>query len=211
MKYFTIIIAGMIIFFGSFPSSVLSTDMSGRETLGLRFGGIFSPGKLDDNFGKGSELEIHFVEGLGSWFGLGFSLSTHYFGRSLSSEKDLEYTGLAASVKMEVYSLTAGFETYLDLGRRITVGTETGGGLYTSSAVIPAGIFEGRITRNDLGYFAGFRINYRITSGGLSAELAGKYHHIFSGSDQSHIIYAYTGETTADFFQLTIGLNFFTR
>ncbi|MBN2185001.1 MAG: hypothetical protein JW746_06700 [Candidatus Krumholzibacteriota bacterium] len=201
----------MILSFAFLPSSVLSTDMSGRETLGLRLGGIFSPGEIDNNFGKGSELEIHFVEGLGSWFGLGFSLSTHHFGRSLDSEKDFEYTGLTGSVKMEVYSLTAGFETYFDLGRRITVGTETGGGLYTSSAVIPSGIYEGRITRNDLGYFAGFRINYLITSGGLSAELAGKYHHIFSGSDPSHVIYAYTGERSADFFQLTIGLNFFTR
>ncbi len=193
------------------PSRAVSSDMSGRETLGLRIGGVLGTGRLEDSFGNGSELEIHFVEGLGSWFGVGISLSTHYFGRSEDSEKDFEYTGLTSSVKLEIYSLTAAFETYFDLGRRMTFGTETGGGLYTSSAVIPSGIYEGRITRNDLGYFAGFRLNYRITSGGLNAELAGKYHHIFSGSDQSHVIYAYTDQTTADFFQLTIGLNFFTR
>ncbi|MBN2070546.1 MAG: hypothetical protein JW814_03725 [Candidatus Krumholzibacteriota bacterium] len=194
-----------------FPFSLYSADMKSRETLGIRIGGVFSPGKLDHSFGKGSELEIHFVEGLGSWFGLGFSLSTHYFGRSLDRELDLDYTGLNRSIKLEIYSLTTCFESYFDLGQRLVFGTETGAGLYTSSAVIVSGFYEGRITRNDPGLYAGLKLYYRITEGGLGAEMAFKYHHIYSGSDRSHVIYAYTGETEADFFQLTIGFNFFTR
>ncbi len=185
--------------------------MKGREKLGIRIGGIFSPGKLDDSFGKGTELEIHFVEGLGTWFGIGVSLSTHNFGRSLDIEKDFDYTGNPRTVEMEVYSLTVGFVTYRKIYGRITLSTDTGFGLYTSSAIIPSGIWEGRITKNDPGLYAGLDINYRLTERGLSVELSGRYNHIYSDNKLPHVIYAYTGQDHAGFFQLTIGVNIYTR
>lgn len=188
-----------------------SQGIKGREILGGRIGGIFSTGGLDATFGKGTEMELHFIEGLGSWYGIDFALSAHNFGKSLDSEKDFDYINEYRTVELELYSLTVGAVAMKDLPGRFSSSIEGGFGLYTISAVIPAGFYEGRITKNRLGLYTGLFLHYRLTSGGLALEFGGKYHHVFSGDDPEQVIFAYTGENQTDIFQITVGLTLYTK
>ena len=193
------------------PSSCRPQGIKGREMLGGRFGGIITSGELNDSFGHGSELEIHFTEGLGSWYGVGFSLSMHNLGRSLDREKDIDYTGLDRSVKAGVYSVTAGMTTFNRISRKIYLGAEAGIGLYTVTATIPSGIWEGRITRNEFGFNGGVDIYYALNDRGLSIDLGAKYHYLLSGKDPLQVLYAYTGEEGCGFTQVTLGIILFTN
>lgn len=186
-------------------------SIDGREIFGVRVGGVFSAMELDEAFGKGSELEIHFVEGLGSWYGIGVALSGHDFGKSRDREADLDFTGTTRAVDLLIYSITGAFYAQTGLSERLSGQFEAGGGLYTTTASIPAGAFlEGRITKNQPGIYTGAGLSYRITDGGLSLGMICKFHYVFSGDHYKQAIYFYTGEERAHFFQIAVGVTFFT-
>jgi len=185
--------------------------IKGREIFGVRFGGIGSTMELNDAFGSGSELEIFFVEGLTSWFGIGAALSGHNFGKSKDPDKDLEFLGIPQPVEVSILSMALTLYGQRSFSSRVTGAAEGGGGLYTTSAKIPAGAFaEGRITKNQLGLFCGASLSYRITDGGIALNLGGKFHYVFSGSDPRQALYIYTGREAVHFFQITLGVTIFT-
>ena len=193
------------------PAMAFSQGFKGREILGLRLGGVVSSGSVEDTFGRGSELELHFMEGLGSWYGIDISLSMHNFGRSLSREKNIDFTGFDRAVKAEIFSLTAGLVGIRQVTDRISLGIDGGMGLYPITAVIPEGIWEGRITRNQFGLYTGANIYYSLNKRGLSLDIGAKYHYVFSGDDPLQIFYVYTGEDRLQFVQMTVGIVFYTR
>ena len=186
-------------------------SIKGREILGVRLGGIHSTSGLDEAFGSGSELEVYFYHGLSPSSALGVSLSMHDFGKSLLREKDLEYLGIQQTVEYSVYSLTGGLMTKADLSKKIRVSGEAGGGLYASTAEIPAGpTTSGRITYNQLGAYVGGEICWRVTRGGMHIGLGGKWHYMWTGTDYRQVVWVYTGEDYAHFFEVTIGISFYT-
>jgi hypothetical protein len=186
--------------------STRAQGIKGEEILGLRIGAVLSSGSLNSTFGRGTEIEIHFIEGLGSWFGITFSLSSHNFGESKDEEKNRLYTGDAfLRVDLEIYSATIGFITYNDIGDKFSATTEAGGGLYTINTVIPAGFYEGNITDNQYGFYAGAGLLYRLSKS-LSLNVNGKYHYVFSGDEDKHALYFYTGKERTQYFQFTFGV-----
>lgn len=186
-------------------------SIKGREILGVRLGGIHATSGLDEAFGSGSELEVYFYHGLSTSSALGISLSMHDFGKSKDPEKDLEYLGIPMPVEYSVYSLTGCLMRKTDLSKKIRLSGELGGGLYASTAEIPAGpTSTGRITYNQLGLYAGGEIWWRVTRGGMHIGLGGKWHYMFTGTDYRQVVYTYTGEDYAHFFQITIGVSFYT-
>lgn len=200
-----------VLAFASALSPACAESIDGKEIFGVRVGGVFSTMELDDAFGRGSELEIHFVEGIGSWYGIGIALSGHDFGKSRDRQADIDFTGTTRPVDLLIYSITGAFYAQTGLGGRLTGTLEAGGGLYTTTASVPAGVFlEGRITKNQPGIYTGAGLSYRITDGGLAIGMICKFHYVFSGDHYKQAIYFYTGEERAHFFQLAVGVTFFT-
>ncbi len=192
------------------PTPLCSQGIKGKELLGVRIGAVLSSGNLNTAFGQGTEIELHFIEGIGTWFGVTITLSSHNFGESKDISKNLEYTGNAfLNVDLEIYSATVGFITHTSIGGRFSSTAEIGGGLYTINTVIPAGFYEGTITDNQYGFYGGAGFLYRLTKS-LSLNLNGKYHYVFSGKDETHAIYFYTGRERTQYYQVTIGVMFFT-
>ena len=66
-------------------------------------------GVMNDIFGSGTEMELHFIEGLGTWFGVDIALSAHNLGDSKDRQKNIDYTGLNRPVELGIYSVTAAF------------------------------------------------------------------------------------------------------
>lgn len=188
------------------PPVCHSQGIKGEEILGVRIGAVVSSGNLNTAFGRGTEIEIHFIEGLGSWFGVTFSLSSHNFGESKNEEKNLAYTGNAfLNVDLQIYSATVGCITHTSIGEHLAMTAEAGGGLYTINTVIPAGFYEGNITDNQYGFYGGLGVLYRLSKS-LSLNLNGKYHYVFSGEGNKHAIYFYTGKERTSYYQIAVGI-----
>ena len=204
-------ISAILLLAASLPGSSGAQGLKGRELLGVRLGGAVSPGAVRDAFGDGSELELHFTEGLGAWFGIDVALSMHNFGRARTEITDPTSYYWNMKPEAEVYSLTVGFMAMRDISQRISLASDAGIGLYTINAVIPAGIYEGRVYRNQLGLYGGMNLYYALNSRGLSLDIGAKYHYVFSGDDPLQVLHVYTGEDRLGFFQMTLGIVFFTR
>jgi hypothetical protein len=184
--------------------------IKGRELLGLRAGGIISAGDVNKIFGNGSELEIHFIEGLNPWLGINISLSSHNLGESNDNEKDIEYNGgLDRPVKCHIFSVTAAAVTVSEITSKFSSTIELGLGLYTISGARQAGLYEGTNTYNQFGLYGGSGLLYRLTKS-LFINANMKYHYVFSGSDYWNVIYFYTGEDRISFFQIAVGIAIFT-
>ena len=176
--------------------------LKGREILGLRVGGVLSSGPLNDKFGDGSEIEIHFIEGLKPWLGINIALSSHNFGESLDRNMNIEYTGLDRPVTAAVLAVS-------HFGDRLSPTIEGGFGLYTLNGVIQAGLYEGSITDNQVGFYGGAGLLYRLTRS-LFLNANAKYHYIISGDDWRSTVYFYTGEKRISLYQIAIGIAIYT-
>jgi len=183
--------------------------IKGREILGLRVGGVLSSGPVNDKFGDGSEIEVHFIDGLNPWFGINIALSSHNLGDSKDRDMNIEYTGLDRPVKLQIFSVTAAAVAVKRIGDRFAPTIEAGFGLYTLNGVIQAGIYEGSITDNQFGFYGGAGVLYRLTRS-LFLNANAKYHYIFSGDDWRSTVYFYTGEERVTLYQIAVGVAIYT-
>jgi hypothetical protein len=182
--------------------------IQGRELLGVRIGGVIGSPPLRDAFGNGSELELHFIKGLGTWWGLGLALSSHNFGASKDSLANIAYTGMNREVRFSIFSMTGCFFARKPIAGRFTATGEAGLGLYALTASIPSGFYQGTRTENRFGTYCGAGMLMRI-SRGVSFDLNVKYHYVFVGSDELEAIHFFTGETRARFMQIAFGVLLF--
>ena len=137
---------------------------------------------------------------------LGIILVGLYAARAIS-----EWLGIPQSVDFNFYAVTGCVMMKKDLTKKLRLSGELGGGLYTSTAEIPMGaVYEGRITYNSLGLNAGTEIWWRLTRRGIHLGLGAKYHYVFTGTDFDQVVYGYTGEDYAHYFQVTLGISFLT-
>ncbi len=182
-------------------------NIKGKEIVGVRIGGIHTTAGLSDNFGSGSEIELHFIEGLGTWFGIGFALSSHNLGESKYPDKDFDFTQRNLRLDLQVYSMTASFAAVKHLYKRFDGLGEVGFGLYSINGVVQSGIYEGYVTDNQLGFFAGIGTLFRL-SRKLSLDAYFKVHFVLSGGDRSHLIYFYTENNNMMLYQITLGISY---
>jgi hypothetical protein len=185
------------------PSPSHGQGIKGREILGLRFGAVLSSGALNDKFGDGSEIEIHFIEGLRSWLGISVALSSHNFGES--RERDT----YNRPYDLQIFSVTAAVIAFAQVGRRLSPTIEGGCGLYTTNVVVQAGLYEGTITDNQFGIYGGGGLFYRITKS-LFINANAKYHYIFSGDDLQGTEYSYTSGNRTAIYQIAVGISLYT-
>ncbi len=198
----------LLIFLAASPDA-LGQGLKGREILGLRVGGILSSGTLNDKFGDGSEIEVHFIEGLNPWFGIDIALSSHNLGDSKDRDMNIDYTGQDRPVKLQVFSVTAAALAVKRIGNRFSPTIEGGFGLYTINGVIQAGIYEGSITDNQFGFYGGAGLLYRVTKS-LFINANAKYHYIFSGDSWRSTVYFYTGDDRVTLYQIAVGIAIYT-
>jgi hypothetical protein len=211
MRLVTLTACALAVLLAAGPPARGGESIKSREILGVRIGGIHGTSGLDKAFGSGSELEIYFYHGISPSAAFGISLSGHDFGRSKLPEKDLEYLGIPQTIDFMVYSLTGCLMTKADLSKKLRISGELGGGLYTSTSSIPVGVMlEGRLTYNQPGVYAGGEIWWRLSKGGIHLGLGGKWHYMWTGTDYRQPVWTYTDKDYAHFFQVTLGISFYT-
>jgi len=193
----------LIIILAAAPLRAQGQGIKGREMLGLRIGGVFSTGKLNEKFGDGSEIEIHFIEGIKPWLGINIALSSHNFGESRNRD------AYNRPYDFQIFSITAACIAMKQIGKRLIPTLEGGCGLYTSNVIIQAGLYEGTISENQFGVYGGAGILYRITKH-FFINANTKYHYIFSGDELEGTEYDYTDGNRTAIYQVTVGISIFT-
>ncbi|HMA76358.1 MAG TPA: hypothetical protein VKO43_03515 [Candidatus Krumholzibacteriaceae bacterium] len=207
MKFFSVITVFIIAVSISSPAPC-AEGIKDKEIIGFRIGSIFNSNKFDNAFGKGSELELHFIEGLGSWYGVDISLSSHNFGDSKLPEKDFEYVGYDETLELQIYSINAAIFICYSLSGKLTATFESGAGLYAITLIRPLGFFQQRMTDYQPGISGGIGLLYRFSKSDISINLNAKYHYISSGGDNTldHPLLFYTGEERTAFLQICAGI-----
>ncbi len=205
MRSIRTIAAALFVAFALTPSGPLpAQDLKGRELLGVRLGGLASTGGLNAEFGGGSEIEIHFIHGITNTWGFDVSLSSHNFGDAKNQEKNLAYFD-RPEVELHMFSISAGMIYFKTVGSRWRPTFEGGPGLYSVNAILPSGAYQAQKTDNHFGIYGGVGILYRLAKTvQLNANV--KYHLVFIGTDMENTLYYYTGESTAGFFQIAVGV-----
>ncbi len=202
----------LLISFSISNAAHAAEGIDGKRIIGFRVGTVFNSNKLDNAFGRGSELELHFVEGLGTWYGIDISLSSHSFGDSKLPEKDIQYSNQGEILELQIYSLSAAISTYYKLSDKISATAGSGVGLYAITLIRPIGIIEQRLTDYQPGVHGSLGLLYRLTQGGVFMNFNAKYHYISSGGKNNihHPLRFYTGEKKIGFFQICAGITLFT-
>jgi opacity protein-like surface antigen len=188
-----------------YPLSAQAAGLKGKEILGFRIGGVYTLSDMQEVFGNGTEMELHFIIGLGSWYGVDVALSSANFGDSKDVQKNIDFTGLNLGVELGIYSGTASFHAQKRISNKLSISGSGGGGLYVVTSIIAAGLYEGTKSENRFGLCCGAGLDYQLSKK-LALELHGKYHYIFSGDGRWDAVYFYTGNTRTAFMQITIGV-----
>ncbi len=205
MKIARIIIAASLFAFAvSCGGSLQAQSIRGREMLGVRVGGLATSGAFKAEFGGGSEIELHFIHGIADWLGVDVSLSSHNFGASKNEEKNLEFFD-RTNVNLQMFSLTAGMIILATTHGRYTPTVEAGPGLYSVNTILPIGFYEAQKTDNHLGIYGGIGLLVRVART-VSLNANAKYHAVFVGTEPDDTVHFYTGESTARFLQITVGV-----
>lgn len=201
------LIALTLIVLGNMPLG--AQGLKGRELFGVRIGGAIASRPLHDEFGNGTEIELHFIKGITSWLGADVTLSSHSFGESTDSDKNIKFTGLNREVDLHLFSMTVGMIALKPIGERITPTIEAGPGLYSVNTIFPQGFYEPQKTDNRFGLYGGVGLLIKMTKG-ISLNVNGKYHHVFVGGSDEDTVHFYTGEKSARFYQIAVGIAIYT-
>ena len=189
--------------------AVSAQGIKNRELLGVRVGGTISSSELNDAFGNGSELELHFIKGFTPWFGVDVSLSSHNFGESLNSLKNIEFIGINREVDLHVFSMTAAMIVVGKFHERIMPNIEAGLGVYSVTTSVPTGYYEAQNTDNRFGLYGGAGFFVKMTKR-FMLNMNAKYHYVFIGDDEWDTIRFYTGQKSARFLQIAFGIAIYT-
>ena len=199
-----IVAASLLAFAVSCGGSLQAQDIKGHEMLGIRVGGLATSGAFNAEFGGGSEIELHFIHGLADWLGVDVSLSSHNFGASKNEEKNLEFFD-RTNVNLQMFSVTAGMIFLRTARGRYTPTIEAGPGLYSVNTILPVGFYEAQKTDNHLGIYGGIGVLVRVART-VSLNANAKYHAVFVGTEPDDTVHFYTGESTARFLQISVGV-----
>ena len=199
-----IVAASLFAFVVSCGGSLQAQNIKGREMLGVRVGGLATSGAFNAEFGGGSEIELHFIHGITNWLGVDVSLSSHNFGASKNEEKNLEFFD-RTNVNLQMFSVTAGMIFLRTVRGRYTPTIEAGPGLYSVNTILPVGFYEAQKTDNHLGVYGGLGVLVRVART-VSLNANAKYHAVFVGTEPDDTVHFYTGESTAGFLQISVGV-----
>ena len=199
-----IVVALLIAFVVSWSGPLPAQNIKGREMLGIRVGALATSGAFNTEFGGGSEIELHFIHGITNRLGVDVALSSHNFGASKNEEKNLAFFD-RTDVNLQMFSVTAAMILFRTVRGRYTPTFEAGPGLYSVNTILPVGFYEAQKTDNHLGLSGGIGVLVRVADT-VSLNANAKYHAVFVGTEPDDTVHFYTGESTAGFFQISVGV-----
>lgn len=177
-----------------------------REGLGLKTGYIQPTGRLNESFGSGFLLALHFTETLGWLFGLDFTLGSMYLGET--SRRDISqniFLSPSYDVKMNVTYLGIAPFINIEFPSGLSADFSAGAGLYGVMVLVDAGLFSAEDTQYHVGLNIGAGIYYKLASSfKIGMDLAA--YQLWTSDDADDWVRIYTeGDKNPRFYQISLG------
>ena len=213
MKRFVVLIAAIITLFA--PHAIAQSEEGAetdlyRERLGLRAGFAWTANDLEENFGGGLDLSLHFIERIRKPFSVDVTLGAIYLG-STDSEITREFFGTEFdNVSMRILVVTAAPMVEIPLGEKTDFFFSAGAGMYVTSLILDQTLNEFDLTNTNFGINFNAGLSRRISTNWFLD--AGVYLHKFWTEDSLEPespdwVYVYSeGDSDPLFWCVTAGL-----
>jgi opacity protein-like surface antigen len=180
------------------PSASYSQLPPVRERLGLRTGYIHTLDRLDDTFGGGGHLTLHFTERVYNHLYFDFRVGAVYLGDSKIPELARDLFGNDDIVtEMRILYFSVGPNYTFDLAEYWTGYVSAGGGIYSVSILFDTGIQAGDTSDQHPGFNAGGGVLWRFTDT-WNLDLNVTVHHFLTKQERRDLLWLYTGEGASD-------------
>jgi opacity protein-like surface antigen len=178
-----------------------------RERLGLRVGYVGTSSALDDVFGSGLNLNLHWVQGIREPFFIDFTLGAFYLGETDRSDITFDiFQQSFDNVSMRVLRFTVAPMIELSLSDRTSAYVTMGGGLYVISLLLDESFFQFDLTDNHVGLNLGAGLTRRITTNWF-LDLHAEAHKFWTSEEVDDLFFRYSqGDQDPLFFEFTAGV-----
>jgi opacity protein-like surface antigen len=177
------------------------------ERLGLRVGYVQTTSGLDNVFGGGVNLALHFVQRIKEPFSVDVSLGAFYLGSTSRNDITVGVFGTSYdNVSMRIINFTAAPMVDFKLSDRTNLYASAGVGLYTVSLLVDENIFQFDLTDNHLGVNFGGGVVRRISENWF-LELNAQAHKFWTSTDDTDLFYRYSeGDKNPLFYDINVGV-----
>jgi opacity protein-like surface antigen len=205
MKRICLAVLVLVFAANTFAQAPLETDKDpDRERLGGRIGYVATTSDLDNSFGGGLDLALHFIHRFKKTFSVDFTLGAFYLGET--SRDDILVNGATASDEsMRIITFTVAPMIELPVNDRTNFYMSGGVGLYTVSLLVDSGVFQFDFTDNHVGINGGLGVLRHVTENWF-LDLNIQIHKFWTSDDIDDIFFVYSdGDSNPLFYQITAG------
>ena len=177
------------------------------ERLGLRIGYVGTSSGLENSFGGGVNVALHWVQSVHGPFGLSFALGAFALGSTDREDITIDFFGTTLDdVNMRIINFSFGPSVELPINERMRFHASIRGALYTVTLFVTQGLNQGDPSDNHLGANGTAGLVYRLSTNWF-LDLDMQLHKIWTSSDPTDIIYAYSeGEQDPLFYVVNVGV-----
>jgi opacity protein-like surface antigen len=203
MRIVFVIIAFIVLLANA--QSALCQKPRDHEVIGVRIGYARTPSRLDDNFGSGTALALHFTEKFHPFLGVDFSFGSLNMGETWRDDITQKIFASQHDAFMNVIFITAAPVVEAQVGKNTSLYLSGGIGLYSITLILDSGFFSASNSKYHPGLNAGGGAYYKLTTN-WKLELNLNLHKIWTSTQSDDWFYVYSeGDRNPYFYQITIG------
>lgn len=178
-----------------------------RERLGLRAGYVGTTSNLDNVFGGGLDLSLHWTQRIKYPLGVDLAVGAFYLGSTSREDITLSTFGRNFdNVSMRVIHITLSPMVEFALAERTHLYVSAGAGLYTVSLLLDEAFSEADLTNRHFGVLGGGGIIRQI-SGNWFVDASFQLNKMWTGDSNDDLFYRYSeGDSDPVFYDITIGV-----
>jgi hypothetical protein len=181
-----------------FPHTSRSQLPPVKERLGFRTGYIHTLGELQDNFGGGGHMTLHFTERVYNRLYFDFRVAALYLGDSKRPEIAADVTRIDnIASEMRILFFSVGPQYTVPLAEYWTGYASAGLGVYSVSILFDSGIQAFDTSDQYFGGNVGGGIMWRFTDT-WNLDMNVTLHRFWSDTDRTDLYYIFTGEGDSD-------------
>jgi len=177
------------------------------ERLGLRIGYVGTPSKLNDAFGGGVNVALHWIQGIREPFGVSFSLGAFAMGSTGRDDLTLDFLGTNVDdVSLRIINFSVGPSVELMVNDRTRFHASARAALYTLTLFITQGLNQGDPSDNHVGVNGTVGAIYRLSKNWF-VDTDIQVHKFWTSNEPDDIFYAYSqGDRNPVFYAVNVGL-----
>lgn len=178
-----------------------------RERLGLRAGYAATPSDLDDAFGGGLDLSLHWIQRIKYPFGFNVTLGAFYLGSTARDDITLStFNRLFDKVSMRILRFTVSPMIEFNVSERTGLYASAGVGMYAVSLLVDEVFAEADLTNNHVGVNLGAGAIQQLSENWF-VELDVQLHKFWTSSDIDDMFFRYSsGDGDPLFYQASVGV-----